>query len=74
MDFELDETESPKTVLDLFPLEADDKFLKALREGVVSPDKVSFLVDHRQIGHAQHLTIKLSKLIVRLTAVPQLGK
>jgi len=42
LEFELDETESPKKTHDLFPNEEEDKFLGALRRGISQPDKVSY--------------------------------
>lgn len=42
LDFELNESESPKKMKDLFPNEEDDKFLSALRKGVFYPDKISY--------------------------------
>ncbi|MEH6713625.1 MAG: FRG domain-containing protein [Paraglaciecola polaris] len=42
LEFELDESESPKSMEDLFPSEQEDKFLNAIREGLLFPDKVSY--------------------------------
>jgi hypothetical protein len=40
--FDFSENESPKTMRDLFPTENEDKFLKAIRQGSLFPDKISY--------------------------------
>lgn len=42
LDFPLKANESPKRVKDLFPGEESDKFLKAIRQGLLYPNKVSY--------------------------------
>lgn len=42
LDFELKESEMVKKVNDLFPSEEDDKFLKAIKEGIIYPEKVTY--------------------------------
>jgi len=41
LDFELKEEDSPKNTEELFPNEKEDKFLKAIRQGLSQADKVS---------------------------------
>jgi FRG domain len=42
LNFNLDESESPKKMKELFPNEDDDKFLAALRKGITYPNRVTY--------------------------------